>query len=274
MWSGVTSWISNLLSDPVGFSSVVLTAALVGLYYRQANIQKTQRDLIEDQAQTQEEQRTIMGRQADVQEGQRELMEVEQEPTVLVDGFRGGTEERGGIESLEIKVSNLGRNAATDLELKVASGFHEETPFRGGVETEPLEEADFEEGMTREERDEDTRDWQQDYGDYLEPQERGAEFVAYDLPVRWSHEEEQYGGPLYLSHLRQELSDYMELDSVRLKVWIQYKDHKEEVQEVDVFDYILPLCDESGEKVWSVDLMLVNSEHPNESYPLNMSSDL
>lgn len=118
MLEGIELWILDLLTDPVGFFSVILTGGLVALY----------------------------GLQYRTQKAQRELMEIEQEPTVLVDGFRGGTEDRGGMESFEIKLSNLGRNPASDLELKVASGFHEDTPFLGGIETKPLEEARFMQG--------------------------------------------------------------------------------------------------------------------------------
>lgn len=236
MLEGIVSWILDLLTDPVGFFSVVFSGALAALYWRQFTIQDEQRD----------------------------LMEIEQEPTVLVDGFRGGTEERGGIESLEVKLSNLGRNPATELELKVASGFHEDTPFLGGVETEPLEEVDFDEEMEQ--------GWRKDYGDYLEPQERASEFVVYDLPIHWSHEEDWYGGRLSLSHLRRELNDYMEPNTVRLKVWVQYKDHEDKTQEVEVFDSVLPLCDKDGERIWSVDWMLTNSSHPGDSHPLNPDS--
>jgi hypothetical protein len=169
MLQGIESWILDLLTDPVGFFSVIFSGALAVLYWRQSTIQDEQRDLIGDQAQTQKEQRKIMGRQADIQENQRKLMEIEQEPTVLVEGYRGGTEDRGGIESFEVKLSNLGRNVARDLELKVASGFHEDTPFLGGVETEPLQESDFTEGMEEQEGGEDTQGWRASSGDYLEP---------------------------------------------------------------------------------------------------------
>jgi hypothetical protein len=241
MLQGIESWILDLLTDPVGFFSVIFSGALAVLYWRQA----------------------------DIQENQRKLMEIEQEPTVLVEGYRGGTEDRGGIESFEVKLSNLGRNVARDLELKVASGFHEDTPFLGGVETEPLQEADFTEGMEEQERGEDTQGWRASSGDYLEPQERGAEFVIYDIPVRWTHEEEWYGGPLYLSRLREELSDYERPNAVRLKTWIQYRDHKDKEQEVELCDYVLPLCDQDGDRVWSVDWMLTRAEFQEQSFPLN-----
>lgn len=234
MLEGIESWILDLLTDPVGFFSVILTVGLVALY----------------------------GLQYNTQNAQRELMAIEQEPTVLVDGFRGGTEDRGGMESFEIKLSNLGRNPATDLELKVASGFHEDTPFLGGIETKPLEEADFMQGMETQSRDEDNREWRKDYGDYLEPQERGAEFVAYDLPVRWSNTIDEAAGVLALSQLRQELAIYEKPDTLRLKIWIQYRDHEDEKQQEEVLDSVLPLCDEDDEKIWSVDSMLSNSGHP------------
>jgi len=272
MLDGIVSWILDLLTDPVGFFSVVFSGALVLLYGRQTSIQESQRDLTAEQAQIQEEQRKTMAQQADIQESQRKLMEIEQAPTVLVDGFRGGTEDRGGIESFEIKLSNLGRNVAKDLELKVASGFHEDTPFLGGVETEPFEKAEFTEGGETEERGEETRDWRADSGDYLEPQERGIEFVVYDIPVRWTHEEDWYGGPLYLSRLREELSDYERPNTVRLKTWIQYRDHEDEMQEVELFDYVLPLCDQDGDRVWSIDWMLTHAEYQEQGYPLDPES--
>lgn len=242
MLEGIESWILDLLTDPVGFFSVILTGGLVALY----------------------------GLQYRTQKAQRELMGIEQEPTVLVDGFRGGTEDRGGVESFEIRLSNLGRNPATDLKLKVAAGFHGDTPFLGGIETKPLEEAAFIQGMETQSRDEDDREWQKDYGDYLEPQERGAEFVAYDLPVRWSNTVDEAAGVLALSQLRQELAPYEKPDTLRLKIWVQFRDHEDEKQQEEVLDSVLPLCDEDGEKIWSVDLMLSKSGNPRGSHPLNM----
>lgn len=121
-------------------------------------------------------------------------------------------------------------------------------------------------------RNEDNREWQKDQGDYLEPQDRGAEFVAYDLPIRWSNTVDEAAGVLALSQLRQELDDYEKPDTLRLKIWIQYRDHDDEKQKEEVLDSVLPLCDDDDEKIWSVDLMLSNSGNPRGGHPLDEES--
>jgi hypothetical protein len=246
----IISWIFELITDPVGFFSVVFSAALAVLYWKQYE--------------TQNEQQNIM-------ENQQQLMEIEQAPVVQVDGFRGGTEARGGIESLELRVSNLGGSPVTELGIKVQSGFHKDTPFIGGEA-----ETDLQRIKNRQKEPEvrsESPNWEQDRRDYLESHERHAVFVSYDLPVKWSNSIDHYGGILSLYHLREELSNYTKPSGVRLRVYLQYTDHKNEKREKEVFDLVFPLCDESGSDILSFNKMLEDSTVLTNDYPFGSESE-
>ena len=230
------NWILELLSDPVGFLSVLFSGILVILYFRQS---------------------TLMSKQTEIHESQQKLMDIEQRPIVQVDGFREGTEQRGGVESLELKISNLGGSPITDLRLKIATGFHEDTPFNGGCTTTDLHRANFRAELETELSGNPR--WKKSRRDYIESHERGAEFVTYDIPIRWSHETEERGGTLSLFHLRTELSNYKKPKTLELKIFIQYKNHKLETQEEKIFDYIVPLCDENSDDYISMGPILHES---------------
>jgi len=44
------------------------------------------------------------------------------------------------------------------------------------------------------------------------------------------------------------------------------------MQAVELFDYILPLCDQDGDRVWSIDWMLTHAEYQEQGYPLDPES--
>lgn len=190
-------------------TSVVLSALLVILYYRQANLQS--------------EQITIM-------EKQRTLSQQEKRPYVQVEGHRAGSGPGDySVEPLEVLLSNIGPSPATNIQLELITGFRKNISLESGRTSISLRKANLE------------SDWRRDWGTYLEGNTRNQKFTAEPLMVGWFDKDTNESRRIGLGLADEHLSKHSANDAIRLKAAILYDGLAGEQFREPLFDYIIPI---------------------------------
>lgn len=183
-------------------TSAVLSALLVLLYYRQANLQSKQ----------------------------IAIMEQENRPYIQVEGYRPGDGPgEHSVELLEVLLSNIGPSPATDIQLELVTGFRKNTPLASGQSSISLQKADLD------------ADWRRDWGTYLKGNTRNQRFTAEPLMIGWFEQGSDESRRVGLGIADEHLSEYDANDTIRLKAAILYDGLAGEQFREPLFDYVIPI---------------------------------
>ncbi|WP_148414961.1 hypothetical protein [Haloferax sp. KTX1] len=106
--------ITDTVRIVTGLGSLGLSLGLLLLYDRQAEIQRSQRDLSEDQTR-------IAKQQTEIMVAQTELSELEHKPILEVSNI--GTKTARDVDFFEIEISNIGKGIARNIEIELKPDF-------------------------------------------------------------------------------------------------------------------------------------------------------
>lgn len=199
------------------FATVLLTFILIAVY----------RDIGETQS-----------NQTDIQKQQKEFIQSIERPRVQVEGYRPGVEGNHSVRPLEILLSNIGRNPASDVQLEIVSGFPKNIPLESAQTTIPLQ------------RQDEPTDWNREWGTYLEGDERKVRYTAEPLMISWKEVTNESGDNTDMQQIqpakgfglvKNELSEFLDDDRIRVKGSILYEAPDGTEYSEHVFDKIIKL---------------------------------
>lgn len=265
--------LSEIIS---GFGSLLLTGILAYLYFKMSatqkertEIHKSQKDLMEKQSEMQEFQSGILREQAEAQktqsklmDAQEVLMEANQRPYLRIHEHRPINDISSEMEFL---VSNIGKGAATNLELytvPLLSEDVEETKEKthfgthikyGESDYGDLTFAGYPNMVKRGDKEDNTTvqfeeeiesgEWHQSPDRYLEPGERRVplrSYVALYIRKRRPGHRRKHPAPSAFEY-GTELLYEAGFDIFRLKIVLKYEDLSGKVYTVEVGDLAVPV---------------------------------
>ena len=239
-------------------TNVFLTTVLIIVYREISRDQQRQTSETSRQADLQEEVVGVQQDQTEIARKQRELAVHEQRPVLQVEGYRPADPEysRYSTSALEVKVSNIGRTPALDLELEFVTGFLDTQPLLSGR------------NLISVRRKEEDDNWYHEWEENLEANSNSTVYIGEPLMIVWRNSNIEDTKQRALEFMKNEDEEFEEVDTIRLKANLVYKGIGKSFRE-PIFDYQIKLSSYGGMRS-----ALENGRRYNQSMSMNISNEI